>query len=91
MQAIDALGEIVTARDAGVTAVALGVPALIWVVKHFITRGGDKEKRTYGFEDIAVTTLKQTIADLRAELSSVKTECNELKKEVRDLYRKMKE
>lgn len=91
MYAIAPLVEIITARDAGVTAVALGVPAIIWVIKHFITRGGDKEKRTYGFEDIAVTTLKQTIADLRAELASVKTECNELKKEVRDLYRKMKE
>lgn len=91
MHPIDSLGEIITARDAGVSALALGVPALIWVVKHFITRGGDRTKRTYGFEDIAVTTLKQTIADLRTELASVKSECAELKKEVRDLYRKRRE
>lgn len=90
MQSFNTLAEVtLSAQDAISAAIPVGVAAIIFVVKHFLTRGGDREKRTYGFEDGIVKALQETIADLRLQVASLRTENHELELENRQLLKQV--
>lgn len=90
MQAILTIAEIsLGADDAISAAIPLGVTAIIWVIKHFVTRGGDREKRGYAFEDGIVKALRETIDDLRLQITSLRSENMDLEKENRELLHQL--
>lgn len=78
----------VEARDGVIALITLSIPTVAYVVKHFLTRGGDREKRVWSFEDSVLKDKNELISELKAEIRELRAEIDECEQRERDTFYK---